>query len=78
LAGGIFVRRSIAGFNVMNDTVKIKRPMLCRRQEDLGGRTAQDSLGNPIKVRTRADESPDEFDGSLLENTLNLKDSPLS
>jgi hypothetical protein len=61
-----------------DDTVKIKRPLYCRRQQDLGGRTTQDLLGNAVKVRTRAAESPDEFDGSLLEDTLNLKDLPLS
>ena len=57
----------------MNDTVKIRRPMDCRRHEDLGGRTKQDSLGNTLKVRTRAQESQDDFDGSLLEHTLNLE-----
>jgi hypothetical protein len=58
---------------VMNDTVRIRRPICCRRQEDLGGRTRQDSQGNSVKVRTRAQESQDEFDGSLLEHSLNLK-----
>jgi hypothetical protein len=57
----------------MNDTVRIKRPIFCRRHEDLGGRSTQDSQGNSVKVRTRAQESQDEFDGSLLEHTLNLK-----
>lgn len=57
----------------MNDTVRIKRPLCCRRQEDLGGRTRQDSQGNSVKVRTRAQESPDDLDGSLLEHTINLK-----
>jgi hypothetical protein len=57
----------------MNDTVRIKRPLCCRRHEDLGGRTRQDSLGNNVKVRTRAQESEDAFDGSLLEHTVNLK-----
>jgi hypothetical protein len=57
----------------MNDTVKIKRPMYCRRHEDLGGRTKQDSLGNTIKVKTRADESQDDFDSSLLERTVSLE-----
>jgi hypothetical protein len=58
----------------MNDTVKIKRPMICRRQEDLGGRSKQDSLGNSVKVRTRALDSEDDSDGSLLlERTVNLE-----
>jgi hypothetical protein len=57
----------------MNDTVKIKRPMCCRRHQDLGGRTKQDSAGNSVKIRTRAQESPDDFDGSLLERTVNLE-----
>lgn len=57
----------------MNDTVKIKRPMDCRRHEDLGGRVKQDPLGNSVKVRTRARDSQDDFDCSLLEHTVNLK-----
>jgi hypothetical protein len=65
--------RRILGIHVVNDTVRIKRPFSCRRQQDLGGRTTQDLLGNSVKVRTRAQESEDEFDGSLLEHTLNLK-----
>jgi hypothetical protein len=56
----------------MNDTVKIKRPMCCRRQEDLGGRTQQDSVGNSVKVKTRAQDSGDDLDCSLLERTVNL------
>jgi hypothetical protein len=57
----------------MNDTVKIKRPMCCRRHEDLGGRTQQDSLGNSVKIRTRAQESQDDLDSPLLERTVNLE-----
>jgi hypothetical protein len=60
----------------MNDTVRIKRPLCCRRHEDLGGRIKQDSLGNSVKVRTRAQEAQDEFDGSLLEHTMNLDKGP--
>ena len=41
----------------MSDTVKIERPMCCRRHEDLGGRIKEDSLGNAIKVRTRVHDS---------------------
>jgi hypothetical protein len=59
-----------------DDTVKIKRPMCCRRHEDLGGRTKHDSLGNSVKIRTRAQESQDDFDGSLLEHTVNLQKGP--
>jgi hypothetical protein len=57
----------------MNDTVRIRRPLSCRRHEDLCGRTKQDSLGNSVKVRTRAQESQDDFDGALLEHTVNLE-----
>jgi hypothetical protein len=57
----------------MNDTVKIERPMCCRRHEDLGGRTKQDSLGNTIRVRTRAHDSQDDFDRSWLEHAVNLE-----
>lgn len=57
----------------MNDTVKIKRPMCCRRHEDLGGRTTQDPLGNSVKVKTRAQDSQDDPDGALLEHTVNLE-----
>jgi ribosomal protein L15E len=57
----------------MNDTVRIERPLRCRRQEDLGGRAKQDSLGISVKVRTRAQDSPDDFDASVLEQTVNLE-----
>jgi hypothetical protein len=57
----------------MSDTVKIVRPMFCRRHEDLGGRVKQDSLGNTIKVRTRVHDSQNDFESSLLELTVNLK-----
>jgi hypothetical protein len=57
----------------MTDTVKIERPMCCRRHEDLGGRIKQDSLGNSIKVRTRAHDPQDDFVGSWLEFAVNLE-----
>jgi hypothetical protein len=57
----------------MNDTVKIERPMCCRRHEDLGGRIKEDSLGNTIRVRTRTGDSQDDF--SWLESTVNLEKS---
>jgi hypothetical protein len=57
----------------MSDTVKIKRPMSCRRHENLGGRPALDSTGNGVKVKTRADDSTDDFDSPLLERTVNLE-----
>jgi hypothetical protein len=62
----------------MSDTVKIKRPMSCRRHENLGGRTAQDPAGNSLKVRTRAEDSQDDFDSPLLEHTLNLEKAQLA
>lgn len=55
----------------MNDTVKIKRPMCCRRNEDIGGRTKEDSLGNTLTVRTRAHDSEHDLSDSLLELTDN-------
>ena len=57
----------------MNDTVKIKRPMCCRRHEDLGGRIKQDSQGNTLKVKTRVQDSHDDLDCPLLERTVNLE-----
>ena len=57
----------IEGFHLMNDTVKIERPMCCRRHEDIGGRIKQDSLGNTVKVRTRAHESEDDLSLSDFE-----------
>ncbi len=45
----------------MSDTVKIERPMACRRREDRGGRIKQDALGNAIKVRTRVHDSHESF-----------------
>jgi len=59
--------------NDTNDTVKIKRPMCCRRQEDFGGRITQDSLGNTIKARTRIHDSQDDFAHSWLELAVNLE-----
>jgi hypothetical protein len=56
----------------MNDTVKIERPMCCRRQENLGGRTQQDSLGNTIRVRTRVQDSQDDAARSWLELAVDL------
>jgi hypothetical protein len=55
----------------MNDTMKIERPMWCRRHEDLGGRSKQDSLGNPVKVRTRVHDSDDDFASSWVELAAN-------
>ncbi len=69
-------RRPIEEFHVMSDTIKIKRPLCCRRQEDLGGREKQDSLGNTIKVRTRVHDSEDDVSDSLLELTDNLAKGP--
>jgi hypothetical protein len=44
----------------MNDTVKIERPMSCRRHEDFGGRVKQDPLGNTVKVKTRVHDAEDD------------------
>jgi hypothetical protein len=55
----------------MNDTVKIERPLCCRRQEDLGGRIKQDPLGNTIRARTRVHDSPDDLVGSWREPEVN-------
>jgi hypothetical protein len=66
------IRRLNEGFHVMCDTVKIERPMCCRRHEDLGGRIKQDSLGNTIRVRTRAYDSPDDLARSWLELKVEL------
>ncbi len=57
----------------MNDTVRIERPLCCRRREDLGGRIKRDSLGNTLKVKTRACDSEDDFAHSLLEQTVDLE-----
>lgn len=57
----------------MTDTVKIKRPLFCRRREDLGGRIKEDLPGNTIKVRTRAHDSEDDPSSLGLELTENLE-----
>jgi len=57
----------------MSDTVKIQRPLCCRRQEDLGGRIKQDSLGHTVKIKTRAHDSEDELSRSWLELTQDLE-----
>jgi hypothetical protein len=56
----------------MNDTVRIERPLVCRRHQDLGGRAKQDSQGNSVKVRTRADDCGDDFDDPVLEHTVKM------
>jgi hypothetical protein len=43
----------------MCDTIKIERPLFCRRLEDQGGRLNRDSSGKPVKVKTRAADSRD-------------------
>ena len=53
----------------MNDTVKIERPIACRRHEDLGGRVKLDSRGNTVRVRTRVHDSQDDFAPSWPELT---------
>ena len=61
----------------MSDTMKIERPMCCRRHEDLGGRIKRDSVGNTVKVRTRAHDSQDDFADSWFELKTNPeRDSP--
>jgi hypothetical protein len=59
----------------MNDTVKIKRPLDCRRHEDLGGRIKQDSVGNAIRVRTRVDDRQDDLATSWLSITASSDDA---
>jgi hypothetical protein len=53
----------------MSDTVKIKRPLFCRRRVDLGGRSREDSPGAAVKVKTRAHDSEEDTSSSLLELT---------
>jgi hypothetical protein len=53
----------------MSDTVKIKRPLFCRRRVDLGGRSKEDSPETSVKVRTRAHDSEEDLSSSLLEFT---------
>jgi len=55
----------------MSDTVKIERPLFCRRPEDLGARIEQDHLGNSTEIRTRADDM-NEVD-MLLDFTTTLE-----
>jgi hypothetical protein len=57
----------------MNDTVRIQRPMCCRRHEDLGGRVKRDPLGNAIKVKTRAHDSQDELELPWLESESDME-----
>jgi hypothetical protein len=51
----------------MNDTVKIERPIACRRHEDLGGRVKLDSRGDTVRVRTRVHDHQDDFAPSSPE-----------
>jgi hypothetical protein len=49
--------------------------MCCRRQEDLGGRIKQDSVGNAVRVRTRVHDSQDDVARSWLEVAVNSERS---
>jgi len=53
----------------MCDTVKIERPLFCRRREDRGGRLTRDSSGNVVRVKTRAADSLDALELSWLGTT---------
>jgi hypothetical protein len=55
-------------FATMNDTVKIERPLHCRRHEDFGGRIKKDSEGNIVKVRTRTHDHQDDAPASWLSS----------
>ena len=54
----------------MCDTVKIERPLFCRRREDRGGRQNRDAEGNPVMVKTRAADSLDELELSWLSASV--------
>ncbi len=41
---------------MLSDTMRIERPLFCRRQSDRGGRIKYDSRGNPILVKTRVSD----------------------
>jgi hypothetical protein len=62
----------IERFHAMNDTVKIERPMACRRHEDLGGRVKRDSRGNTVRVKTRVHDHDDD----LAPSSPELAESP--
>jgi hypothetical protein len=51
----------------MNDTVKIERPIACRRHEDSGGRVKLDARGNTVRVRTRVHDDQDDLAPSWHE-----------
>ncbi len=50
----------------MTDTVRIERPMFCRRQNDGGGRVKHDSQGNAVLVRTRISDTQEVPDISAI------------
>jgi len=41
---------------MLSDTMRIERPLFCRRQSDRGGRIKYDSSGKPILVKTRVSD----------------------
>ena len=69
MAGRQSAFAQLQDFVSMCDTVKIKRPLFCRRREDLGGRIREDSPGTVVKVKTRAHDSGEDSSDSLLELT---------
>jgi hypothetical protein len=62
----------------MTDTVRIERPLFCRRAEDRGGRVKPDAQGIASKIRTRAADSQDLSDLIPAETTGQQSTNPLS
>lgn len=44
----------------MTDTLRIERPLFCRRMEDRGGRLRRDLQGNTVRVKTRIHDSSED------------------
>jgi hypothetical protein len=59
----------------VNDTVKIERPLCCRRSEDRGGRVKRDPMGNETRVRTRVYDAANDLSNSWLSLTATDDDA---
>ncbi len=59
----------------MSDTMKIPRPLFCRRQNDVDGRGAVDATGAHIQIKTRYSDTqqlPQLFVEDDMERTADM------
>jgi len=60
----------------MSDTLKIPRPLFCRRQTDLDGRSMVDATGAHIQIKTRYSDTQELPQISLEDDIERTADMP--